>query len=199
MKALFDQYPFIQAKNFTRAGRAGATLIVIHTMESEEKPGTARGVAEWFAGHRGDAPPASAHFCVGPDEVLQCVRIDDVAWHAPGANSVGIGIEHAGRAAQTALMWDDAASRSVLALSAKLCAALLCEAKISPARLTPEQVRSGESGICGHIDVTRAFPDRGHGHTDPGPNFPWDHYIAMVSAELASDVSGVVSLVEGPS
>jgi N-acetyl-anhydromuramyl-L-alanine amidase AmpD len=188
MQALLDQYPFIQSANFTKAGRTVANLIVIHTMEAPEKPGTARHVAEWFAGKGGTpAPQASAHFCVDADEVIQCVRLDDVAWHAPGANRVGIGIEHAGFAAQTAADWDDDASRAILARSAKLCAELMRAAGVAPGRLTPDQVKAGKSGICGHIDVTNAFPESGHGHTDPGPNFPWDHYLELVSAELAAN------------
>lgn len=185
MQGLLDQYPFIQAANFTKAGRQTATLIVIHTMEAKEKPGTARSVAEWFGGKRGAAPKASAHFCVDQDEVIQCVRLDDVAWHAPGANRVGIGIEHAGFASQTPEDWNDEASRAILARSAKLCAEIMSAAGVSPGRLTPDQVKAGMSGICGHIDVTRAFPDEGHGHTDPGPNFPWDGYLKLVSEELA--------------
>jgi N-acetyl-anhydromuramyl-L-alanine amidase AmpD len=186
MQGLLEQYPFIQASNYTRAGRTTAGLIVIHTMEAPEKPGTARGVAEWFGGKRGAAPQASAHFCVGPDEVIQCVRLDDVAWHAPGANRVGIGIEHAGFAAQTAEQWADASSQAILERSAKLCAEIMRAAGVSPGRLTPAQVKAGMSGICGHIDVTKAFPDEGHGHTDPGPNFPWDRYLALVSDALGS-------------
>jgi N-acetyl-anhydromuramyl-L-alanine amidase AmpD len=187
MRALLD-YPFIPSANFTQAGRTVANLIVIHTMEAPEKPGTARRVAEWFAAPNGAAPQASAHFCVDADEVIQCVRLDDVAWHAPGANRVGIGIEHAGFAAQTAVDWDDESSRKILSRSAKLCAELVRVAGVAPGRLTSDQVKAGMSGLCGHIDVTNAFPDKGHGHTDPGVNFPWDNYLALVSAELAASV-----------
>ncbi len=190
MKALLDQYPFTQAANFTPAGRTTATLIVIHTMEAPEKPGTARGVADWFGGKRGAAPKASAHFCVGPDEVIQCVRLDDVAWHAPGANRSGIGIEHTGFAAQTVEQWNDEGSNATLQRSARLCAELMRETNIAPGRLTPDQIKANMSGICGHIDVTHAFPDEGHGHTDPGPNFPWDRYLALVAEELGKLAAG---------
>jgi N-acetyl-anhydromuramyl-L-alanine amidase AmpD len=150
-------------------------------------------VAEWFAGKKGEAPKSSAHFCVDPSEVIQCVRLDDVAWHAPGANRVGIGIEHAGRAAQTEAQWDDAASRAILTRSAKLCAELMREAAIGPGRLTPAQIKEGLSGLCGHIDVTRAYPDKGS-HTDPGRNFPWNRYMELVAAELEAQATATAAL-----
>src|SRR3982750_3889302 len=91
--------PFVQARNFTRGRSNHIDVLVIHTMESPEKPDTAESVANWFAGST--APQASAHYCIDANSVVQCVQDGDVAWHAPGANHNGIGFEHAGRAAQT--------------------------------------------------------------------------------------------------
>jgi len=42
---------FIQARNYTRGPRRGPIeLVVIHTMENDEKPDGAENVARWFAG-----------------------------------------------------------------------------------------------------------------------------------------------------
>jgi N-acetyl-anhydromuramyl-L-alanine amidase AmpD len=179
-------YPRIQAANCgPQRTRSPADLIVLHTMESPEKPGTARGVANWFAGRLGAAPKASAHFCVGPEETIQCVALDVVGWHAPGANARAVGIEQTGRAGQTAAQWDDSASRAMLTRSARLCAELVRALDIPPKRIDAAAVRAGEPGICGHHDVTVAFPERGSGHYDPGKAFPWDRYMAAVADELA--------------
>jgi peptidoglycan hydrolase-like protein with peptidoglycan-binding domain len=179
-------YPRIQAKNCGPARtRSPANLIVLHTFESPERPGTARGVANWFAGRVGPAPKASAHFCVGQDAVFQCVALDVVSWAAPGANARAVNIEQEGRANQTAEQWGDTASRAMLTRSARLCAELVRELNIPPVRLDFAAVRAGAPGICGHHDVTLAFPDKGHGHTDPGASFPWDWYLAAVADELA--------------
>lgn len=169
---------YIQAKNFTR-GRYGApvTVIVLHTMESKEKPGTARNVAQWFAGD--SAPQASAHFCVDDAEIIQCVQETDIAWGAPGANRQGLHIEHAGVAAQTPEQWADAYSDAMLRRSAVLVAALCRRHGVTIKRIGPEELKSGSRGICGHVDVTNAFPVKG-GHTDPGPSFPWAHFIELV-------------------
>jgi hypothetical protein len=51
--------PFVQARNYTRGRSNPIDVIVVHTMESPEKPDTAESVAAWFAGST--APQASAH------------------------------------------------------------------------------------------------------------------------------------------
>ena len=115
--------PLILAAHFTPASRphsAPIDLVVVHTMEASEKPGTALAVAKWFAGTA--APMASAHYCVDDADVIACVLESDVAWAAPGANSNGVHIEHAGFASQSPEQWADEYSVAVLERSARLAA-----------------------------------------------------------------------------
>lgn len=173
-------YPFLPAKNFTSASRTRIDLIVIHTMEAPQTSGRALQVAKWFSSS--DAPQASAHFCVDDTKVIRCVHDKDVAWHAPGANSQGIGIEHAGYASSSD--WNCSYSQSMMLLSTKLVSQL-CSAYGIPAKwLSAEDLRQGARGICGHYDCTMAF-SAGRGHTDPGPNFPKDAYVALVVKALS--------------
>lgn len=169
-------YPFIQARHFTPTGGRQIDWVVIHTMEAPETVGRARQVAEWFAG--ADAPRASAHYCVDDRETIQCVHDRDVAWHAPGANRTGIGIEHAGYARQTTADWDDAYSRAVLTRSALLTAELCAAYKIPVEFVTAVGLRQGDRGITTHAEVTLAFG--GGDHWDPGPGFPMQAYISRV-------------------
>ena len=104
-------YPFVESPNVTKTGGRTIDLIVIHTMEMDEKGDTAEHCALWF---KNPAAKVSAHYCVDADSIVQCVRDQDVAWHAPGANHDGIGIEHAGRAKQTGRDWSDAYSVAML-------------------------------------------------------------------------------------
>ena len=183
--ALMGFVPFVQARHckvLYPTVRARPTLIVIHTMENQEKPSAAEDVAWWFAS---DASPiASAHYCVDPDSVVQCVRDRDVAYHAPGANHNGIGVEHAGRAGQTAAQWDDTESRAILRRSAALTARLCREHQIPIVRLDVAGLLLGERGFCGHVDATHAFPGPGRTHWDPGPAFPWTDYLALVRQQV---------------
>lgn len=172
---------FVQAKNFTPASRVSCRVIVIHTCEAPEKPGTAMAVAKWFAGPQ--APQASAHFCVDRSVIVQCVKLHDVAWGAPGANNDGIHIEHAGYAAQTPAEWNDDYSVELLERSSFLVASLCTKYGIPPVKLTVEQVRDKVTrGICGHHEVSLAFGKSTH--TDPGRYYPWERYIALVDDAL---------------
>lgn len=179
---------FIQAKHFTVANRDSCRLIVIHTMEAPEKPHTARSVARWFAGEYGTAPLASAHVCIDDGETIGCVKPEHVAWHAPGANRDGYGMEHAGYARQKPQDWGDDYSDRLLARSA-IHAARICRLFAIPAaRLTPDGVKAQMKGFCGHVDVNRAY--KRSTHTDPGLFFPWDHYLHLVRVALEELATG---------
>lgn len=167
----------ILARNYTPADRQAVDLVVIHTMESPEKPGTAEGVAQWFAGP--NAPQASAHYCIDSTTVVQTVHEKDVAWHAPGANHNGIGLEHAGFARQTPEEWADLYSDAMLHVSAGLCATICARWNIPVVWVDAEGLKAGLRGITSHAACTDAFSG-GKGHWDPGPHFPIGHYLDMV-------------------
>lgn len=187
---------FVQAKNCGPArGLAPIKWIVIHTMQAKEKPYTGRAVAHWFAG--ADAPQASAHYCIDAIEVVQCVKESVVAWGAPGANRFGIHLEHAGYAEQTPDEWNDDYSRACLARSAELARDIADRYDIPFVHLTPKQLKAGEKGFCGHIDVTVAFSN-GKGHTDPGAWFPWDQYLALCRGSEVDLISSEFSVREAP-
>ncbi|NUT55155.1 MAG: N-acetylmuramoyl-L-alanine amidase [Thermoleophilia bacterium] len=172
-------YPFVESPHVTRTGGRAIDLIVIHTMEMDEKGETAENCAQWF---RNPAAKVSAHYCVDANSIVQCVRDQDVGWHAPGANHDGIGIEHAGRAKQTGREWEDEYSESMLEQSAKLVASLCRTYKIPVAWLYAADLKAGKRGITTHDAVSKAFK-RGS-HWDPGTGFPIERYLALVRASL---------------
>lgn len=167
---------FIQAKNYTPIIGRPIDLIVIHTMEAAEKPGTALAVAKWFASPT--APKASAHYCIDRDVTIQCVRDEDIAWAAPGANANGIHIEHAGYALQSVIDWYDEYSLFTLSRSAALCASLCSKYNIPINWLEEKDLLAGKRGITGHGQVSRAF--KKSNHWDPGPNFPVKDYLLLI-------------------
>ena len=167
----------VQARHYTPANRTKIDLVVIHDMEYPERPTGAEWCAEFFAGPQ--APKASAHFCVDNDSIVQCVLEKDIAWHAPGANHNGIGIEHAGYARQSAEEWRDEYSSAMLERSAELVADICKLYAIPIARPSVPSLKMGARGIVGHKDCTDAFSE-GKGHYDPGPGFPWAWYLDRV-------------------
>ncbi len=179
--------PFVQAQCCRVFWPKKRTVkqIVIHTMEClESNLHAAEDVALWFAGRSTyPSPQASAHYLVDQDSIVQGVRDTDEAWHASQANTWGLGIEHAGFAAQTPEEWEDAASSAILLRSARLTARLCRTYGIPAARLSDADIVSGRPGFCGHVDVNRAYGNI-RGHTDPGLNFPWAAYLALVQESL---------------
>lgn len=187
--ALSNNPPFVQAKHFDKDGMGSVHLIVIHTMEWGETVNTAESCASFFTNPIGPNGPvvASAHYCIDSDTIVQCVNDKDAAYHTPGyvdgreVNRVSIGIEHAGYARQSADEWADPYSTAMLTLSAELIARLCKHHGVPIRHLTDDELRSGEAGLVGHADCTRAL---GAGtHTDPGPNFPWSKYLELVQSQ----------------
>jgi N-acetyl-anhydromuramyl-L-alanine amidase AmpD len=173
---------FVQARNFTRGRDSSIDILVIHTMENKENPESADNIANWFAGS--SAPEASAHYCIDNNSVIQCVRDEDVAWHAPGANHDGLGFEHAGTAKQTGRDWDDDYSQSMLDLSAELVAEKCVQYRIPPVWLTPADIEAGRRGITSHNNVSKAFGKSTH--WDPGVGFNIQRYLRRVRKHMGS-------------
>ena len=174
----------IQARNF-RKGRSGKIdLIVLHSMEAAEKPTTAEGVANWW--HGPGSPVSSCHYCVDNDSVVQCVYDEDTAWHAPGANHNGIGIEHAGFAKQTKAEWLDDYGLQMLGRSAELAAKLVVRHTIPVEFVDAEGLKVGKRGFTTHAEVSKAF--KKSDHYDPGKGFPLAEYLDMVRNFVALEL-----------
>jgi len=166
------------SKNFTPGNRRAIDLLVIHCMEWPDKPDGAEQVAAWFAGPK--APQASAHYCCDSNSIVRTVREKDVAWHAPGANGNGIGVELTGYAKWTAEKWK---TNKVLDIAAPLFADLCLRYQIHPTFLDAAALKRHERGITTHAEVTKAF---GHGgHWDPGPGFPLQEFLFNIGALVA--------------
>lgn len=168
-------YPFVESPNRTPSPGRQIATIVIHTMEIAERKGAARSCAAWFA--RPDSQ-VSAHYCVDADEVVQCVREEDIAWHARGGNSSSIGVELAGAAGQDPIDWSDPYSAAVLRRAASLVAEVCARHGIPVRRIGPNALQGNARGITGHADVSLAF--RKSDHWDPGPAFPWEGFLRLV-------------------
>ncbi len=178
-----SKWPFVQARWYTPVPDSTPRTIRgigIHDMEFYEKGDSAEVIARDFA-TRPETQKSSAHVCVDNNSVIQCVRDRDVAWAIPNANHDCVHIELAGFKSQTAEQWRDLYSVAVLALAADVAALYCIKYWIPVKRLTIDEVRDRKTkGIFGHDTATLAFQNP-TAHMDPGPNFPWDLFMAMVA------------------
>lgn len=162
-------------------GRYGQDIDIIgvHTMEAQELLQTAENVAAYFKKVK-----ASAHWCVDADSRVRVVPDEDTAWTLPGANTRSLNLELAGFAKQTAADWADDYSIKMLEIAALCAAEWVIKYKIPVRKLTDAQIRSGEKGFAGHVDVNRVY--KKSSHWDPGPAFPWDYFLGRVNAHVAA-------------
>jgi hypothetical protein len=152
-------------------------LICLHSAECGEVPGAAEALQTWAAGSA-HAKGASWHFAVDSDSITQSVELHDVAWHAGPINGYSVGIEQAGRAAQTREQWTDPYSAALLERTAQLIALIAAWYDL-PIEHAGNPKNPDARGVCTHADVSRAWNVRG-GHWDPGPNYPIE--VVLVAA-----------------
>lgn len=177
METRLPKIPFVPTRHYTPTSGRSIDLIVVHDMEYPEREAAAEDVARYFAT---TTRKVSSHYCIDADSIVQCVRLDDVAWCAPGANHNGIHLEHAGYARQTAAEWRDPYSQAMLEISAELTA-YLCKRFNIPVRLVDvDGLKRGARGITTHNAVSDAF--KRSSHWDPGPNFPMAWYLARIKS-----------------
>jgi len=176
--------PFVQAAGYTAGRPDGKPLwIVVHDMEASETPTRAESTAAYFASP-GDGRNVSAHYCVDSNSVVQCVDLDDSAWtvgNRPG-NNRGINWELSGFASQSKGQWLDDFGWAMFARMAPLVRSDGQRFGIPLVRRTVAELQAFRPGITSHNDLRQAFG--GTTHTDPGPNFPWAEFLAVMNGEV---------------
>lgn len=175
-----DIWPFVQAKFFKKVnGKRNVRLVVIHSVEGPESTKTAENVARYF---QTTTRPASAHVCCDSDSIVQCVKDNDIAAAAPGANQDGIHIELAGYARQTKDEWLDPYGVLMLEKAANVAAQYCLKYDIQAKWLMNSELKAGTKGIVGHYQVSEVYGRSNH--TDPGVGFPQDWFMNRVLVNL---------------
>lgn len=142
-------------------GRRSITRgVVIHTIE-----GTDEGAEAWFRNRQ--AGGVGAHVIIGQekDRTIQTTDLDNICWHAVGANHEWVGIEHEGFASYSKARWLLTSNRKLLRASANRAAWICWHYKLG--------LPTKGKNVKGHVD----FPEGGH--HDPGTGWPWWFYIYL--------------------
>jgi len=161
-------------------------LVVIHDAEVPETTHGAEDVARYFQ-HPDPGTKPSAHLCVDSDSIVRCVKDNDVANAAPGANHDGLQLEMAGYGRQTRDEWLDPYGKALLAIACDAVAQWCVKYGIPARHLSDAELADHTTkGIIGHYQVSRVF--KLSTHTDPGSGFPWDAFILGVGDSMQNIV-----------
>lgn len=182
-----------EAANWSSRDGTAITHVVIHTMQ-----GSYAGSINWFLN---PASQVSSHYLMrsSDGQITQMVRNRDKAWHVRSANPYTIGIEHEGFVDNpdwyTDVMYAESAK-----LTAYICNAYLVDCAKTydgPSQDTVFEL-SNDYTVKGH----QHYADQTH--TDPGINWDWPRYYALVNGGVmppdvnvlpeASFVSGCTGL-----
>jgi len=161
--------------NFTQANRPNdrpIEYVVIHDIE-----GGAEGAVRWF---QNPMSKVSAHYVVDHTgkQVWQQVKERDIGWHAGNSdlNGRSIGIEHDGFAYRPGFF-----NQGLYEGSARLVRDIT----------TRHRIPRDREHIIAHAEVPHPTDPtkRGgrNGHTDPGPFWDWDYYMALVRNDARLD------------
>lgn len=154
--------------------------LVIHATVSPCVAGGAANVAHYFRENVPEDRKSSAHYIIDPSEAVQVVYDSWVAYHAP-PNEHSLALEFCDPMVGDPARWGDLNHRRMLRRGARLAAQLCLAYDIPPRKIGPAMLRENRMGICGHVDVSKAFGMTSH--TDPGPDFPWRKFMAQVRCE----------------
>src|SRR5690606_18341456 len=131
-----------------------------------------------YAKRRTDS--VSSHYYVDNREIIQSLDTDYVAHHVGSytGNMHGISYEITGLIQWSRSRWLSSVAWDLLATQIRRDCA---EHGIIPRLLTTAEIRAGKTGIITHNQARLAWG--GTDHTDPGPNFPMDHLLALLTKE----------------
>lgn len=175
---MIDSLPYLHA-----AGDGGprpvTQVVVIHATDNTAP---ASGEAS-YATRRADK--TSAHFYVDDAEAYRALPLGNIAYGCLyHGNRISVQFELCGRSNRIS----NATMRRAAPIVAEVCARYGLPVR----KLTASDVAAGAKGICGHLDITAAFPQDHGDHTDPGASFPWATFIGYVQA--AADGGGPTSI-----
>ena len=158
------------------SGRGSTRLLIVHTAEGAT---TYQSLGSYFS-----SSSVQVSSQVGIDDTYnvigEYVRNTDRSWAAASFNGIAVQAELCAFASWKASDW--AAHETMLVNTAAWLAEEAATFGIPLVKLTAEQAQGSSRGVCGHNELGSA----GGGHWDPGPDFPWDHVLAMATGSSSS-------------
>lgn len=135
----------------------------------------------------------SSHFYVDKDSATQSIDTKDRCGHAGSreGNENAVCFELTGANGWTRAQW---LANIEWGLLGRVAAAVIRSHwpdgsfQVRRASVAEMKTNPKVKALYGHDDMRRAWG--GTTHTDPGPNFPWDHLIAVIKTALGQPTTG---------
>lgn len=179
-------------------------LPIIRQVIHATAPPQPRGASRHWASEAGQAESTaryftsptsggSAHHVFDISGGVRCLPDDVIAWHAP-PNEHSLGYEICGQAWYTRDDWlSDDVWPAVVHCARQVRADALAH-DVPLRRVTFDLTVAPSSGQCGHVDVSETWHQSTH--TDPGPDFPWDHFMTLVNEGEEDDMPSVEEIAD---
>lgn len=170
MTTIYSDLAYVQARG-DGGPRSHTQVIVTHATDNTA---SARDEAN-YAAVRPDL--TSAHFYVDENEVIQALPLDRIAYGCLyHGNQISVQFELCGVSNRL--------SDATLRRAAPIVARVMSDLGLPNRKINSSEVAAGVHGLCGHADITYAFPQDGGDHTDPGDSFPWPTYVGYINESL---------------
>jgi N-acetyl-anhydromuramyl-L-alanine amidase AmpD len=179
--------PYVQGRNAYRDGDGRKYGLAFHNT-SNNASDTAEAT---YAKRRTDG--VSSHFYVDSDSATQSIDTLDKVGHAGSAegNDNAICFELTGANGWTRAQWLQNIDWIMVGrVSAAVIRAHWPDGSFQVRRASVAEMKANPKvkALYGHDDMRRAWG--GTTHTDPGPNFPWDHLITVIKTALGQPTTG---------
>jgi hypothetical protein len=152
-------------------------LIDYEALHTQEGDGTAASLANYTFQA---SSQVSYHYTIDNGvNVVDCVDTDDASWSVGNANNRTINICFAGsRVSWTRQQWLDKMGKAI-DVAAWISVRDALQYKFDPWVRGWDELRAGKTGFTDHRGINEGVL-RAPGHTDCGPNFPWDVFVSHV-------------------
>lgn len=167
---------YLAAREHGPAANYPIQRVVIHGTVSPCVVGGALAIARMF---HTSTRPASTQKVHDPATSIRCVPDSVIAYGAP-PNKGSLHHELCDPQGGSPSRWQDANHQSMLRVAARDVAADCLKYDIPIRKISAGDLLAGRKGICGHADVSAAWHQTDH--VDPGPDFPWSQFLALVQS-----------------
>lgn len=157
-------------------------LVILHDEEYPQNNGSAAAITRLFSGA---CPPRNygcAQYVVDVDSEEHVCADDHLTFNAP-PNAGTVGIERDGYASYSLDQWNAPGAQMTTCRVAARTAELLVRHGLPVQWVTAAGQRAGQRGVSDHRSRSQAFGQSTH--SDPGPAFPREQFMALVLTAVA--------------